>query len=119
MGSELRKELQKFLSAINVFASKTEDKPEDQPIEKTDAEIKVTDMTVGGKVELIGKDNELQPIPDGKYTVEDKAFTVKDGFIASIEGEETPAEDANEGEFKAEETATGETVVEPKQDEFA
>ena len=60
----------------------------------TDSQIKVSDKVVGGIVEMIAPDGTLTPAPDGDYAMEDGfSFTVKDGVIVSIMGEEAVVED--------------------------
>lgn len=54
------------------------------------------DFKTGSKIELIGTDGELSPLPDGEYELDGKTFTVKDSIIDSIEGEEAPADEADE-----------------------
>ncbi|MFT3908317.1 MAG: XkdF-like putative serine protease domain-containing protein [Ferruginibacter sp.] len=63
---------------------------------KTDAEIKVSDMVVGGKVEVVGEDGSLQPAPDGEMDYNGHKLEIKDGLIVSIDGdkgEDKPAEE--------------------------
>lgn len=58
------------------------------------SELNISQMEVGGKVELIDADGQLSPAPDGNYELEDGSkFTVKDSVIESIEGQEVPAEE--------------------------
>jgi uncharacterized coiled-coil protein SlyX len=60
----------------------------------TEAQIKVSDKVVGGVVEMISTDGTLSPAADGDYVMEDGfTFTVKDGKIISIVGEEPVVED--------------------------
>ena len=60
----------------------------------TDSQIKVSDKVVGGVVEMIGADGTLTPAPDGDYAMESGfSFTVKDGVIVAILGEEPVVED--------------------------
>jgi hypothetical protein len=55
-------------------------------------EVMISDRAVGGKVELVGTDGTLSPIPDGTYLLSDDfRFTVKDGFITEIGDAATPA----------------------------
>lgn len=80
-------------------------------------EIKISDKVVGGKVEMVQPDGSLAPAADGDYKMEDGfSFTVKDGAIASIEGEqpieqteETPVEAAED--VPTEEQPTEDTTV--------
>lgn len=74
----------------------------------SDSELKVSAKEVGGKVEKVAADGSLEPAEDGDYVMTDGfSFTVKDGQIVSIVGqeeqpveevaaEETPAEDLSE-----------------------
>jgi hypothetical protein len=60
----------------------------------TDSQIKVSDKVVGGVVEMIAPDGTLTPAPDGDYAMENGfSFTVKDGAIVAIMGEEAVVED--------------------------
>lgn len=60
----------------------------------TDSQIKVSDKVVGGVVEMIAPDGTLTPAPDGDYAMENGfSFTVKDGVIVAIMGEEAVVED--------------------------
>lgn len=78
-------------------------------------EIKISAFEVGGKVELIDGNGELSAAPDGDYEIADGSkFTVKDGVIASIEGQEAPEESTTEDvEVVAEEAPADEA---PKED---
>ncbi|WP_322518625.1 hypothetical protein U0033_28145 [Chitinophaga sancti] len=88
MLKELKKELLKALTNL-----KTE---KFDGVYSSD-QLNISDRVVGGKVELINADGSLNVAPDGDYELEDGfKFTVKDGVIASIEGEEQPEELANE-----------------------
>lgn len=54
----------------------------------TDADLKISDKTFGGKVELVNADKTLTTAPDGDYKMQDgDVFTVKDGVIVEINGE--------------------------------
>lgn len=54
-----------------------------KPLDVT--EVQISDRSVGGKVELIGTDGTLSPIPDGTYVLSDDfKFTVAGGFITAI-----------------------------------
>jgi len=56
-------------------------------------ELVVTDKTVGSDVQLVDSTGVSAPAPDGDYVMEDGfSFTVKDGKIESIIGEEQPVE---------------------------
>lgn len=60
-------------------------------------EIKISAFEVGGKVELIDGNGELTVAPDGDYELADGSkFSVKDGLIESIEGQEAPEESTTE-----------------------
>lgn len=79
-------------------------------------ELKISEMVVGGKVELI-VEGELSPAPDGDYELEDGSkFTVKDGVIASIVGQEnsetTEVENAEEKPEQTEEAPEANNEVE-------
>jgi len=88
MLKELKKELLKALT--NLKSEKFEGV-------YTSDQLNISDRVVGGKVELINTDGSLSVAPDGDYELEDGfKFTVKDGVIASIEGEEKPEELAEE-----------------------
>lgn len=80
---ETFQKLKSFFDANEEFADKV----------YTADEIKISDKAVGGKVEMVQPDGSLAPASDGDYKMEDGfSFTVKDGVIASIEGE-TPVEE--------------------------
>ena len=53
----------------------------------SEPEIKVSEMVVGGKVEMVNTDDSLSDAPDGEYTVDKDVIVVKDGQIVSINGE--------------------------------
>ena len=70
----------------------------------SNSEIKVSSMEVGGKVELINPDGSLTDAPDGDYVMEDgSAFTVKDGMISSIVGQDQSVQVVNQEEVSTEE----------------
>lgn len=50
-------------------------------------ELKVSEMVIGGKVEVINSDGSLSPAEDGEYTIDKDVLVVKDGQIVSINGE--------------------------------
>lgn len=76
------------------------------------ADYKIANREVGQKVEVVAPDESLTNAPDGSYEFEDGfKFTVKDGLIESIEGQETPKE-----EEPKEEQAAVETPVEDKKE---
>jgi hypothetical protein len=80
----------------------------------TDSQIKVSDKVVGGIVEMIAPDGTLTPAPDGDYAMENGfSFTVKDGAIIAIMGEEEVVEDMTD--YK-EPTMTGETKMDVTED---
>ncbi|GAA4326206.1 hypothetical protein [Flaviaesturariibacter amylovorans] len=80
----------------------------------SEAEIKISEKAVGSKVELIDADGQLQPAPDGNYELDNGfKFTVKDGLIESIEGEDAPAEVPAEDAVEAAEVPADE---QPKED---
>ena len=87
MFKQIKEELIKALSALKneQFA--------DTPQELSENEVKISERKVGGKVELIGADEKLSDAPDGSYKVGDFVFTVKEGVIDSIEGEEPKEEE--------------------------
>lgn len=68
------------------------------------SDFKIENREVGAKVEVVDADGNLVAAPDGSYEFEDGfKFTVKDGVIASIEGQEAPdaeAEDVEAGKKK-------------------
>jgi hypothetical protein len=95
----VKEKIKDVLKALGAFA-------ENQP------ELKISEVAIGGKVEVINADETLAPAPDGEYTTEDKdVITVKDGFIVLINGEkgeeekvaDEPAEELAEEEVKEEE----------------
>lgn len=57
----------------------------------TQPQIQVSDMVVGGKVEVVNPDGTLSPAPDGEYTVDKDVIEVKDGQITSVNGAEETA----------------------------
>jgi len=58
------------------------------------SDFKIETREVGAKVEVVDADGNLVAAPDGSYEFEDGfKFTVKDGVIASIEGEDMPQEE--------------------------
>lgn len=63
----------------------------------TDSEVKISDKSIGSKVEMIGADGSLSDAPDGDYVMDNGfSFTVKGGMIESIVGEEAPVEAATD-----------------------
>lgn len=63
----------------------------------TPDELKVSAKEIGGKVEMIQADGTLAPAPDGEYAMEDgTSFTVKDGVIETLVGQDAPANDMAE-----------------------
>lgn len=78
-------------------------------------EVKVSDMVIGGKVEVVNSDGSLSDAPDGEYTVDKDVIEVKDGLIVSINGEKAPKEDAPVEEAKMDEAPT-DAPVDPNAD---
>jgi len=50
-------------------------------------QLQISDLSVGGKVEIINADGSLSPAPDGEYQVDDNSIVVKDGQIVSVNGQ--------------------------------
>lgn len=60
-----------------------------------ESELKVSEMSIGSKVETIDAEGNIQPAEDGEYTLESgDVIEVKDGLIATINGEGKPEEEA-------------------------
>lgn len=81
-------------------------------------ELKISSKEVGGKVEFILPDGELAPVEDGEYEMVDGfAFTVKDGMIESIKGQEQPEVQTTD-EMVSVETSTEmvEVEIEPSEE---
>jgi predicted peroxiredoxin len=77
------------------------------------AEIKISDKSVGGKVEMINADGTLAPIPDGDYIMDDGfSFSVKDGLITAIIGQEEQPVEAGEDYKESGDTKMEEVTVE-------
>lgn len=91
----------------------------------SDTELKISQPEVGGKVEIIdGATGELTPAEDGDYEMDNGfKFTVKDGQIASIEGQDKPEEKKDEeapvDAAEEAETPTEEAPTEEQPDEVA
>lgn len=84
----------------------------------TSGELKISDKVVGGKVEMIQADGSLAPAEDGDYVMDNGfSFTVKDGMIESIVGEEAPAEVAPVEEAVADAPAVDAPVEETPAEE--
>ncbi len=81
----IKKEIVRTLqSLVGIYFGKTYSKDE----------LNISDKSVGGKVEIVTADGTLAPAEDGDYAMEDGfAFTVKDGMIESIVGQDAPAEE--------------------------
>lgn len=110
MISKLKAELKKVLSLMS-----------------TESELKVSEMVIGGKVELIDSEGNLEVAPDGEYQIGEDTIVVKDGLIESINGdkgeakeeeemeEDTPADEVDEKEaMKAELDAMKEAIAQLK-----
>lgn len=84
----------------------------------SDSELKISDKSVGGKVEQINSDGTLTPVEDGDYVMQDGfSFTVKGGVIDSIVGQEKPVEQAVENDTSKEvETPEEEATETPEQE---
>src|SRR5690348_2950449 len=83
---KVKDEIKKTLNMVNEDSFE-----ENQPA----PELQISELVVGGKVEVINSDGSLSPAPDGTYKVDDNEIEVKDGLIESINGEkETPKETA-------------------------
>jgi hypothetical protein len=99
----------KFLTGFKQELEMAEQAPE----APKEGELKVSEVAIGGKVEIVDGEGNLQPAPDGEYQYGEDVLTVKDGLIEAINGEgkqeETPAEEIE----AAEETP----AEEPAQDE--
>jgi hypothetical protein len=80
-----------------------------------ESELQISEVALGGKVELVNPDGTLSPAPDGEYTVGENTFTVRDGFIVELNGEkadeqpkdETPSENSKPEQEMAEEPKQG------------
>jgi hypothetical protein len=77
--------------------------------------VRISDKSVGSKVQKVNSQNELEDLADGDYTMDDGfAFTVKDGLISSIVG----VEDEIMSEDEVPSTGSTESVVtEPQTEE--
>ena len=83
----MNEKLKRFFKKLNVLFDSADGKV------WSESEIKISQQEVGGKVELINADGTLSPAADGEYEMEDGfKFTVKDGQITAIDGQEAPAE---------------------------
>ena len=84
----------------------------------SDSELKISDKSVGGKVEQINSDGSLTPVEDGDFVMQDGfSFTVKGGVIESIVGQEKVVEQAVEDDTKPEvETPAEEATETPEQE---
>jgi hypothetical protein len=79
----------------------------------TDAELKISEKAIGGKVEIIAADGSLEVAADGDYTMEDgTTFKVKDGVITELNGEK-------EAPVMEDEQAEEDTPAEPEKDDTA
>ncbi|MFT3912239.1 MAG: hypothetical protein QM737_22620 [Ferruginibacter sp.] len=91
MFNKIKEELRKTLASLT---------NSEQMAAPTTDEINVSDMVVGGKVEIVNPDGSLSDAPDGEYDYNGHKLEVKDSLIVSIDGdkgEQKPAEDmANE-----------------------
>lgn len=66
------------------------------------SDVQYSNFAIGEKVELVNGDGTLSPAPDGDYTNNDGVkYSVKDGLIASIEGEAPIEEEQVEEEQAA------------------
>ena len=64
-------------------------------------DLDVSSREVGGKVEVVNVEGQKEAAPDGDYKMEDGfEFTVKDGLIVSIVGEQTKEEMAPDAEVE-------------------
>lgn len=64
-------------------------------------DLDVSSREVGGKVEVINVEGQKEAAPDGDYKMEDGfEFTVKDGLIVSIVGEQPKEEMAPDAEVE-------------------
>lgn len=109
MNKGLIKELGKTLGLL---ANKITEKFDEQPQVYSVDEVNIPSREVGGKAELVGKDGELSPIPDGPAELSDGfKFTVKDGLITSIEGEVTQTDNV-EAETTPTDNSTPDTSIE-------
>lgn len=84
------------------------------PTVLNDADVKVSDRVIGGKVERINSAGELEPVEDGTYQIgEDFLFETVDSVITYIDGQEAKEEEkvemSEEGDAPKEE-ATDENV---------
>lgn len=106
MIKELKREMAKMFKAL---------KFEGELIYNPD-ELNISERVVGGKVELINQDGTLSVLPDGDYELSDGfKFTVKEGLISAIEGED-PVEETEQPEEMAEDAPVEEA---PKEDGLA
>jgi hypothetical protein len=86
----------------------------------TDSELKVSAKEVGSKVEIISADGSLQDAPDGDYVMTDGfSFSVKDGLIVSIVGQEAPVvEEVEAGDENEKASGSTETIEVKSEDEI-
>lgn len=115
---------EEFLKAYQNFigATDTKSKEVDQVVNNNDGKIydksnlKISDLVVGGKVEIINVDKTLADAPDGDYTLSNgDILTVKGSLIESIAGQDkpTPVDDKKEVEVDA--AADDKAVAEAKE----
>jgi hypothetical protein len=98
-------EVQKTMAVLAGFSSEPSD-------------LKVSDMVIGGKVEMVNSDGSLSPAQDGEYTIDNDVIVVKDGLIVSINGE-TETNPRDEAPKQEENLAEDAPVDEPvKQDDL-
>lgn len=90
MYQKIKAELMKTLNLMNSDAEK---------------ELKVSEMTVGSKVEVINADGTLEVAPDGEYTIGEDMIVVKDGLIESINGDKGEPKEEMEEEAPVDENA--------------
>lgn len=107
-------DLKQRLEAIRNDIKKLVFADENIVTELTADQVKISERSVGGSVELVQADSTLAPAPDGWYKVDDFEFEVKDGKISSIKGQDEPAETAieeMEGEPAEDKTAVLEAEI--------
>jgi len=75
---------------------------ESDAIKLQEDEVKISDKAVGAKTEQVMTDGTLEPLADGKYDLDGFVFEVKDGVIATIEGQEETEEATVEAEMEEE-----------------
>lgn len=79
--------MSKFQKIVTELKNFLADIPTEVELAITQNDLVISEMVIGGKVEVKDTQGNVMPCPDGEYTVGTDVIVVKDGMIESLNGE--------------------------------